>query len=131
MFTSQNPKSIPNIIRNNIDVYVLYRFANVKMVLEKLYEEVSNLLTETQFEELYKHATSEPHDALVIDTHPKMERDKRFKKNFNVVLTQKVFYTCFYRFKDDVAHKWKGWVVTTGGDGLGSISQVSSKHGLG
>ena len=56
-------------------MYVLYRFANVKMVLEKLYEEVSNLLTETQFEELYKHATSEPHDALVIDTHPKMERD--------------------------------------------------------
>jgi len=87
VFTSQNPKSIPNIIRNNIDLYVLYKFANVKMVLEKLYEEVSNLLTETQFEELYKHATSEPHDALVIDTHPKTERDKRFKKNFNVVLT--------------------------------------------
>ncbi len=87
VFTSQNPKSIPNIIRNNIDLYVLYKFANVKMVLEKLYEEVNNLLTETTFEELYKHATSKPHDALVIDTHPKTERDKRFKKNFNVVLT--------------------------------------------
>jgi hypothetical protein len=87
VFTSQNPKSIPNIIRNNIDVYVLYKFANVKMVLEKLYEEVSNLLTEKQFEDLYKHATNEAHDALVIDTHPKTERDKRFKKNFNVVLT--------------------------------------------
>jgi hypothetical protein len=37
VFTSQNPKSIPNIIRNNIDLYVLYKFANVKMVLEKLY----------------------------------------------------------------------------------------------
>ena len=57
------------------------------MVLEKLYEEVSNFLTETQFEELYKHATNEPFDALVIDTHPKTERDIRFKKNFNVVLT--------------------------------------------
>jgi hypothetical protein len=57
------------------------------MVLEKLYEEVSNLLTENQFEELYKHATYEAHDALVIDNHPKVERDKRFKKNFNVVLT--------------------------------------------
>ena len=89
VFTSQNPKSIPNIIRNNIDVFVLYRFANVKMVLEKIFEEVSNLLTEQQFEELYKHATKEPHDALVIDTHPKSERDKRFKKNFNVVLTHR------------------------------------------
>ena len=85
VFTSQNPRSIPNIIRNNIDIYVLYKFANVKMVLENIYEEVSNLLTETQFEELYKHATSEPYNALVIDNHPKC--DKRFKKNFDVVLT--------------------------------------------
>jgi len=87
VFTSQNPKSIPNIIRNNIVVYVLYKFANVKMVIEKIFEEVSGLLTESQFEEIYKHATSEPYNALVIDTHPKTERDKRFKKNFNVVLT--------------------------------------------
>ena len=87
VFTSQNPRSIPNIIRNNIDVYVLYKFANVKMVLEKIYQEVSNVLTESQFEELYKHATEEPYNALVIDNHPKMERDKRFKNNFNVVLT--------------------------------------------
>jgi len=87
VFTSQNPKSIPNIIRNNIDLYVLYKFANVKMVIEKIFEEVSSLLTESQFEELYKHATSEPYNALVIGNHPKVERDKRFKKNFNVVLT--------------------------------------------
>ena len=87
VFTSQNPKSIPNIIRNNIDVYVLYKFANVKMVIEKIFEEVSGLLTESQFEEIYKHATSEPYNALVIDNHPKVDRDKRFKKNFNVVLT--------------------------------------------
>ena len=87
VFTSQNPKSIPNIIRNNIDVYVLYKFANVKMVIEKIFEEVSGLLTESQFEEIYKHATEEPYNALVIDNHPKVDRDKRFKKNFNVVLT--------------------------------------------
>ncbi len=87
VFTSQNPKSIPNIIRNNIDVYVLYKFANVKMVIEKIFEEVSGLLTESQFEEIYKHATSEPYNALVIDNHPKTDRDKRFKKNFDVVLT--------------------------------------------
>ncbi len=68
-------------------MYVLCKFANVKMVLEKLYAEVSNLLPEKQFEDLYKHATYEAHDALVIDTPPKTERDKRFKKNFNVVLT--------------------------------------------
>ena len=52
VFTFQNPRSIPNIIRNNIDIYVLYKFANVKMVLDKIYQEVSNVLTESQFEEL-------------------------------------------------------------------------------
>ena len=30
IFTTQNPKSIPNIIRNNIDIFVLYKFANTK-----------------------------------------------------------------------------------------------------
>ena len=65
----------------------MYKFANVKMVLDKIYQEVSNVLTESHCEELYKHATEEPYNALVIDNHPKMERDKRFKKNFNVVLT--------------------------------------------
>lgn len=89
IFTSQNPKSIPNIIRINTDVFVLYRFANVKIVLEKIYAEVSNLLTEQEFEELYKHATAEPHNSLVVDTHPDTNRDKRFRRNFDVVLTIK------------------------------------------
>ena len=80
VFTSQNPRSIPNIIGNNIDVYVLYKFANVKMVLEKIYQEVCNVLTESQFEELYKHTTEGPYNALVIDNHPKMERIKDLKR---------------------------------------------------
>lgn len=87
LFTSQNPKSIPNIIRNNIDIFVLYKFANIKMIFEKVYEEVSNIITETEFEELYKHATKEPYNSFVIDTHPKTDINKRLKKNFDVVLT--------------------------------------------
>ena len=87
IFTSQNPKSIPNIIRNNIDIWFLYKFANIKMVLEKIYEEVSNIITEDEFEQLYQHATSEPHNALVIDTHPQTDKDKRLRKNFDTILT--------------------------------------------
>jgi hypothetical protein len=58
IYTSQNPKSIPNIIRNNVDIFCLYKFANTKMVLEKLYDEVSSFLKEDEFESVYKHATS-------------------------------------------------------------------------
>jgi hypothetical protein len=64
VFTSQNPKSIPNIRINKKDVYVIYKFANVKMVIDKIYEEVSNVLTESRFEEMYKHATEEPFSAI-------------------------------------------------------------------
>jgi predicted house-cleaning noncanonical NTP pyrophosphatase (MazG superfamily) len=87
IFTTQNPKSIPNIIRNNIDIFVLYKFANTKMVLEKIYEECSAFLTEEQFEELYMHAVKEPHNALVIDTHPTTANENRIKKNFDIVLS--------------------------------------------
>ena len=87
IFTSQNPKSIPNIVRNNIDLWFLYKFANIKMVLEKVFEEVSNIITENEFEQLYQHATAEPHNALVIDTHPCSSADKRLRKNFDTILT--------------------------------------------
>ena len=86
IYTSQNPKSIPNIIRNNIDLYVLYRFANKNMVLDKLYEEVSSLVDEEHFSKLYDYAVKEPHNALVIDTHPLTDKDNRFKLNFDIAL---------------------------------------------
>jgi hypothetical protein len=35
IYTSQNPKRIPNIVRNSVDIFCLYKFANTKMVLEK------------------------------------------------------------------------------------------------
>ncbi len=55
---TQNPKSIPNILSNNVDIFCLYKFFNTKMVLEKLYDEVSSCLTEDELESVYKHATS-------------------------------------------------------------------------
>ncbi len=75
IFTSQNPRSINNIIRNNIDIWALNKFSNIT-VLEKVYDEVSNILSEEQFEEAYKHATINTHDALIIDTHPETNIDK-------------------------------------------------------
>ncbi len=56
------------------------------MVLEKIYEEVSNIVTEDEFEQLYQHATAEKHTALVIDTHPDTDTDKRIRKIFDTIL---------------------------------------------
>jgi hypothetical protein len=83
----QSMKSVPKIIRNNTNLFCIWQFANRKMVVEDLYEEVSNTLTEDNFEEIYDHATNDPdgHSCLVIDfSQPK---EKRFKKSFNEILS--------------------------------------------
>lgn len=86
LFTTQNPKSIPNIIRANIDLWVLYKFSNANIIIDKCYEEVSSLIDENQFLEMYLYATKEPYNAFVIDTHPLTDNNKRFKMNYDVVL---------------------------------------------
>ena len=74
---AQSLKSIPRTMRMNSSVMVLFKFANSKVVLD-LHEEVSNLLTESEFEDLYKYATtSTKHGCLIIDmTQPEPERFK-------------------------------------------------------
>ncbi len=57
------------------------------MVLEKLYPEVSSVLTEDEFESVYKHATLELHNCLYIDADPSTHKEKRLRKNFDIVLS--------------------------------------------
>jgi len=72
---AQSVKSIPKNIRLNCNVFFIGKFASKKVVLEDLYEEVSNILTPEQFEELYDKATEEQYGSLIIDaTH----KNKRF-----------------------------------------------------
>ena len=72
---AQSVRSIPKNIRLNCNVFFVGKFASKKVVLEDLYEEVSNVLTLEQFEELYDKATEEQYGALIIDCSHK---DKRF-----------------------------------------------------
>jgi hypothetical protein len=86
LIATQNLKAIPKSIRTNTSLFILFRFASSRIILEDLYEEVSGTLSVSQFEQLYQHATcASDHDFLGIDfTAPK---DKRFKRNFRTVLT--------------------------------------------
>ena len=59
------------------------KFANKKMVLDDIYPVVSAYVTPEKLMELYEYATTEPHNALVIDgTGSKII----FKKNFDKIL---------------------------------------------
>lgn len=81
LIATQSLKSIPKPIRNNTSLFILYRFANKKIVLEDLYEEVSGRLKPDEFERVYDYATEGDHDALVMDFTG--DKENTFRKNFD------------------------------------------------
>lgn len=80
---AQSVKSVPKNIRLNCNVFFIGKFASKKVILEDMYEEVSNVLTEEQFTELYDYATSENYGSLIIDNSGK---EKRFLKGLDAEL---------------------------------------------
>jgi hypothetical protein len=64
----QSMKSVPKDMRLNCNLFYLGKFSNKKAILNDLYEEVSSVLTEDQFENLYDKAINDnQHGALIID----------------------------------------------------------------
>ena len=80
---AQSTRSIPKNIRLNCNVFFVGKFASKKVVLEDLCEEVSNILTLEEFEELYDKATEEQYGSLIIDCSHK---DKRFLRGLDTEL---------------------------------------------
>jgi hypothetical protein len=85
LIASQNLKSITKSIRGNVDVWILFKCKNEKVLMDDLYPEISSIVTPDEFLSLYTYATSgSDHDALVYDG--KAKKDERFKLNFDVIL---------------------------------------------
>ena len=64
----QSIKSVPKDMRLNCNLFYLGKFSNKKSILTDLYEEVSSVLTENEFENLYDKAINDnPYGALIID----------------------------------------------------------------
>lgn len=64
IFTSQNFRSIPNIIRTNATFYLIFRTTNKKEEI-KYEEEFSGIFK--NWDELYEEGTSEPYSFLYLD----------------------------------------------------------------
>ena len=73
IFTSQEIKYIPPIIRSNLDIIQLFKTSSNRN-LEKFYEEVSNLLTFEEFEQLFKYCTDQPYGSMIINNHQSAKR---------------------------------------------------------
>ena len=83
IIATQSIMTVPKTIRLNANLIAMFKFANKQAVINDIYPVVSAYVTEDQLMELYEHATSEPHSALVIDgTRSKIV----FKKNFDKIL---------------------------------------------
>jgi hypothetical protein len=79
----QSIRSVPKNIRLNCSVFQLATFKNKRMILEDIYEEISNVIGIDDFEELYDHATAKPYGSLIIDT----TNGKRFLSNLDFELS--------------------------------------------
>ena len=75
----QSIKAVPKNIRLNCSVFQLASFKNKKVILEDIYDEVSNVIGLNEFEELYDFATDKPYGSLIIDT----TNGKRFLSNLD------------------------------------------------
>ena len=67
IFTTQYIKAIPPVIRRNLDIWVIFKFANAASVAEQIYPEISGIIKEDDFQTLFEYATKEKHNALIID----------------------------------------------------------------
>ena len=72
--------SIPKALRGNLTLLLLGKTKSERELLE-IAEEFGSEIGVTQFLELYRQATDEPHSFLMIDLHPKPEHPSPFRKN--------------------------------------------------
>ena len=86
ILTTQYIKSINTIIRENIDIWCLYKSQNKKSLIDKIYELVSGVVTEEHFIELFEYATDKPYSAFVIDNHKETPKENKFKINWNTII---------------------------------------------
>lgn len=75
----QSIKAVPKNIRLNCSVFQLATFKNKSVILQDIYEEISNVVDIDTFEKLYDHATAKPYGSLIIDA----TNGKRFLSNFD------------------------------------------------
>ena len=83
LILAQSLKSVPKVIRTNTSLYVLFKFANLK-IIEELYDEVSSYITIEDFIKAFTYSTKEDHDFFVIDLTG--DKSLRFRRCWNHIL---------------------------------------------
>lgn len=86
IFTTQSFKAIPPIIRNNIDIYCIFKSNSYNEIINNIFENINGYINLNDFSELYDHATENKNDCLTIINNSMDKKGVRFFKNWNVEL---------------------------------------------
>ena len=84
--TTQYINAIQPIIKNNIDIFCLFKYANFNDIINKFYPNVSGIMLEDQFKEMYLHSTKEKFNFLSVISHNSLKGKMLIRKNWNVNL---------------------------------------------
>ncbi len=85
--TTQYINAIQPIIRNNIDIFCLFKYSNLNDIIKKFYPSVSGTIKEEQFKELYEHSSQEKFNFLTIMSHNALKGKILIRKNWNIILS--------------------------------------------
>ncbi len=66
LFTTQYIKAIPPVLRRNLDIFVIFKIANVQSVVEQIYPEISGVTKDEDSKIVFEYATIYKHDALIL-----------------------------------------------------------------
>jgi len=86
IFTTQNYRQLPPVIRSNIDIYCIFKSNSYNEILNKIFDDISGVISMADFIELYEHATEEKNDCLTIINNSMDKKGVRFYKNYNIEL---------------------------------------------
>jgi hypothetical protein len=86
IFTTQSYRQLPPVIRSNIDIYCIFKSNSYNEILNKIFDDISGVISMNDFIELYEHATEEKNDCLTIINNSMDKRGIRFYKNYNIEL---------------------------------------------
>lgn len=89
IFTTQSYKQIPPTIRNNIDIYCIFRSNSYNEILNKIYNDINGFINLENFIELYEYATQNKNDCLTVINNSMDKNGVKFFKNWNIELLLK------------------------------------------
>jgi hypothetical protein len=87
IITTQYISAIQPIIKNNIDIFCLFKYANLNDIIKKFYPSVSGIMNEEQFKEMYLHSSKEKFNFLTIMSHNALKGKILIRKNWNINLS--------------------------------------------